>query len=358
MSQLDALSWVYMTGVVNNIKTPNRFLSRLLTTREETLPIETVTIETESAGRDMAPFVQKNGEAIMVGGYGGGSYTVTAPNIRIKKPLNVSNALFQRRPGQNLMQPTSGVIMSNVEVQVARDLENMENRVVNTEEYMWAMCLRGQIVYQEESGAIFRITYARPSANNITLSIFWNAADPTTLDILGNLFVVKQVISEDGSPPITDAICGSEAGVRLQLLASSGALKFFNTNASNAISVGTLTFVENFSDDGAIFLGEMSGIRFWMYPRTSVLNGTEIPMIRPKWIEFISRSPVSDRVMYYAAIPDLDAIQSGAMQTKRFSKSWKQSDPSAQMALLHSRPLPVPRRPGATVSMKVISGAD
>ena len=52
----------------------------------------------------------------------------------------------------------------------------------------------------------------------------------------------------------------------------------------------------------------------------------------------------------------MDAFEAGLWVAQRFSKSWVTKDPSQRLALLHSRPLPVPRRPGAMVSMKVVSG--
>jgi len=67
-------------------------------------------------------------------------------------------------------------------------------------------------------------------------------------------------------------------------------------------------------------------------------------------------SPAAENVMYYGAIPDFDALQGRAWVGRRFGKSWMDKDPSAQIALVHSRPLPVPRRPGSMVSMKVVSG--
>jgi hypothetical protein len=60
--------------------------------------------------------------------------------------------------------------------------------------------------------------------------------------------------------------------------------------------------------------------------------------------------------MYYGAIPDLKALQGRLFRGKRFSKSWEQEDPSVMWQLLHSRPLPVTRRPDSMVSMKVVSG--
>jgi hypothetical protein len=51
----------------------------------------------------------------------------------------------------------------------------------------------------------------------------------------------------------------------------------------------------------------------------------------------------------------MQAIGAGrVLQSRRFSKSWEVEDPSARMLLVESNPLPVMRRPGATVSYSVL----
>lgn len=354
---MDELSWQFLTGVVSDIKSPNRFLTRLLMTTEQTLPVGTVRIETISKGREIAPFVRKNGEAIMVKSYNGAGYSVEAPNIRIKIPMATDNILFNRQPGQGaILNPTEGDVANAYDQAVARDAEVLENMVVNGEEWLTAMMLQGQITYAQEDEEVFQITYPKPSANNITLSVFLDDGTPANVRYLAAINTAKQVVADDGSPALTDIIYGSEASVALMSLAEGGFLKWANTQTGNPISVGTISFVEQFSDDGVIFLGEFAGLRHWSYNRTASLNGTTTSMIRPKYAEFVSTSPATRRVMYYGAITDLDAFKNRLFQSKRFSKSWSIPDPSAQMLLVHSRPLPVPRRPGASVSMKVVSG--
>jgi hypothetical protein len=80
-----------------------------------------------------------------------------------------------------------------------------------------------------------------------------------------------------------------------------------------------------------------------------------VPLIRPGYVEFVANSPAAEFVTYYGAIEDMQAIGAGrVLQSRRFSKSWEVEDPSARMLLVESNPLPVMRRPGATVSMSVL----
>ena len=84
------------------------------------------------------------------------------------------------------------------------------------------------------------------------------------------------------------------------------------------------------------------------------LNDASVQLIRDDYVEVVSAIPAAQNVAYYGAIPDWDAFDEGLMQGKRFSKSWKEKDPSVRQILAHSRPLFVPRRPASMVSMKVV----
>jgi hypothetical protein len=305
--------------------------------------------------REIAPFIRKNGMAIMVSGVGGSAYTVEAPNIRLKRPFTPSEALFNRRPGGVIFSPTAGSKYGDFRATLADDMMVMESMIVNAEEYLCAMALQGAISYSEDDEEVFTITFAKPAANNITLSTFWNDGTPANVRVHANIRAAQAVVADAGEAPLTDAICGSEAAAELDELVESGNLKMLGADGAN-VSAGTYTFLSQFQDDGALYMGSLNGIRFWRYSRTATLNGVSTAMVRAKYVEFISTSASSDRVLYYGAIPDVKALQGRNFVGTRFAKSWEIEDPSALMSLVHSRPLPVPRRPAANVSMKVISG--
>lgn len=353
---IDELKQVYLTALVENIKTPNQFLKKLLYSREDPLTTEEIRIETRTRGRYIAPFVRKDGEGIMVPGATTGGYSVQGPNIRIKRPLSVSGALFNRRVGSGLIfSPAAAQQKANVGAILAEDMAIMEDMIVNAEEWLCAQTLRGVVSYAVPDEEVFTITFPRDSSSNITPAVFLNDASPAVAAaaFLLSLQTIKEVASNDGSPAITDAIMGAGAADKLMSLVAGGYITLPN---DRNISLGSMTFVSQFSDDGVLFLGELGGIRFWRYARTAMfLDGSAQEMIRSSWIEYVSVSPAADRVMYYAAINDLDAIEENKFVGKRFAKSWRQPDPSAQMSLVHSRPMPVPRRPNANISYRAIS---
>lgn len=361
MSTLAALSWVALTTAINQVQSPNTFLGRLLfpeNTRVE-YPTEEVELSCVTGVRKIAPFVRKGAEAVLVSGTGNKFLSVSGPNIRIKQPFNPSR-FFQRQPGTAIHLTTSQDPTTEIERGITRDLQYMGDQITNAEEYLIAMMLQGKIEYVQTDGEVITITIPRSGDNNITPSEFWDDgsggpnADATPLL---NVHVVKEVIAAASCPAPTDAICGQEAAHALLTLVEAGSIKLLGTSAnSGAVSVGTMTFVEQFRDDGAMFLGELGGVRFWQYDRTADLNGTPVSMIRSKYIEFVSVSPAARRQMMYAAIPDFKALQQRLLMSRRFSKSWEQEDPSVRMVLAHSRPLPWPFLPDASVSFKAVSG--
>ena len=56
-----------------------------------------------------------------------------------------------------------------------------------------------------------------------------------------------------------------------------------------------------------------------------------------------------------SAVADLLPVLEKVLQSKRFSKSWEVEDPSARLLLIESNPMPVMRRPNATVSIQVLA---
>lgn len=357
---INELKWQTMSAVVNEMPANNNFLKRMLYPRsvEDTLNTEDVELSVVTDSREIAPFVRKNGEAIMVAGVGSRYAKIETPNIRIKRPMTPHQYMFARQPGTRAQLLPGESQRGAVQRKIALDLRKMENMIVNAEEYLVALSLQGVISYAVADEEVFTITIPRAGANNITLSVFWDTGGASARPFK-NIMTAKAIMAEIAGAEglgITDAVCGSEAADALMELVEAGHVKMLGTDGAR-VAAGEMSFIEQFRDDGVIWLGRLGDVNFWRYARTATLNGVSVNMIRPKYVEFFNRNAeTSGRVMYYGAIPDWDAFDSGLLQAKRFSKSWKEKDPSRMIALEHSRPLPWPTRPNATVSMKVVSG--
>lgn len=349
-----------MTEVVNNIQTPGTFLTRLLYPRsaERTLGTETVRLDRVFRGRQAAPFVLKHGEAVAVPGREATGTSYETPNIRIKRPLTPSEqTMYFRRPGEQVfVGPGSDVVGQHIRQQIADDLADMVAMVDETKEWMVSRTLQGAISYEVADQEVFTLDFGRDGNNNITLTKMWDLDYPDDPTPLQDIYQAKKIISDHGLAAPTDVILGSEAASAFLHLLER--LKIPALGTQSGVQAGSATMIEDFQANGAVFLGVVGGLRFWSYPRTTRFADTSasIPLIRPKYAEFVSVSPLADRAMYYGAIPDMTAIRNSRYRNRVFSKSWEIPDPSGYVALVHSRPLPVPRQVNGSVSMKVVSG--
>lgn len=342
-----------MTAVVNEIKNPNSWLKNLLWSREVTMPTEVAELAIIDNAREIAPFVRRGAEAQLVAGHQRTIANLETPNIRLKRSFEASELVYGRQPG-NVIFASGQSITSRARQYIAQELKLLDDRIVNTEEYMCGQILQGALSYAVEDQDAFTVTVPRSASRNITLSTFWDDPSPTPLL---DIHSVKELQAADSQPVPTLGICGSEAAQTLLALAEAKTITLTNVT-DNATRAGFITFEEQFNAQGAIYLGRVGGVDFWEYNRTASLNGSSVNMIRPKYIEFVNpdnSASGSDRVTYYGSIDD-NILEGRPLASKRFSKSWTQEDPSAQMYLVASRPMPWSRRANATVSMKVVSG--
>jgi Phage major capsid protein E len=345
---IEVLHWSALTTAVNEIKSPNTFLKKLVFSHHETQPTEAIEFGVFTGDREVAPFVERDGEAIPVSGYGEVFQTVTPPNIRIKRVVKPSELLFNRRPGTVIMPTSADTIVSAAEQHVARDVKRLADMVSNAEEYLCALAIRGVITYTSADEANFTITIPKPAGNNVTLTTFW---DDTAGTPSADFMLAKHLVSEEVGLGVSHVVLGAEATDAF--LQNDEVKALLDTKN---ISAGAITLMEQYRDDGAIYLGIYCGIQVWSYPRTVKLAGVATALIRTKYAEFLAVTPAAENTLYYGAIPDLEAFEGRLFQSERFSKSWTIPDPSSMQMLVHSRPLPIPRRPGSMVSMKVVSG--
>lgn len=344
---IECLTWSSLTRAINEIKSPNQFLKSLVFGNHEPQATEHIEMSMFTGDREIAPFIERDGEAIPVTGYGEVFQTVQPPNIRIKRQVKPSELLFNRRPG-TVIFASGDEIVSAAEAHVARDVKRLADLVTNAEEYLCALAIRGVISYVAADESNFTITIPKPAGNTVTLTIFWDdVSNQPSVDFA----LAKLIASDEVGLGVTDCVMGSEAQAAFQ---ASDEVKGLLDNRN--ISAGALTLMEQYRDDGAIFLGVFCGIRCWGYPRTVKVGGVSTALIRAKYAEFLCVTPAAENTLYYGAIPDLEAFEGRQFQGERFSKSWTIPDPSSMQMLVHSRPLPIPRRPGSMVSMKVVSG--
>lgn len=339
----DVLKWQSLTATVNETKSPNSFIKDLLFGVHQTFPTESVEIGLLTGGRSIAPFVRRDGEAIAVDGLGESFQTVGFPNISIKRPMTASELLFNRRPG-SVIFPSKGQQLSAIEAHIARDMQRMSDLVTNSEEYLCSLALTGDINYTATDGAHFQVDLQKSSGNDINASTVWS--DEANAKPSVDFTAAKRIINSAHSLPTTHCIMDQTSStefVRIQ--------EVKDLLDNRRLLAGDIDLQRQFEASGALFLGMFMGVACWEYARTVDVNGVDTKLIRAGTAEFVSAVPAADNVLYYGAISDMKALEGRLFQGERFSKSWQIEDPSQQIVLVKSRPLPVMRRPDSVVSL-------
>ncbi len=351
-SSADILSPVSLTAAVNEVRSPLSFLKNLLYSREETKPTVDIELSVIRDGRSMAPFVKRDGAGIMVAGDSEEFRIVRPAHIRIKKPLSPSDLLDKRRAGFGIHVDGSDM-NAQMRAFLARDMSSMLRKIANAEEWLASQALTGVISYEAEDGVVFEVDFGRSSDMVVTLTgaDLWSASTSHPSD---DFLTASELINDKSEGRATDVILGRNA--RTAFLSNADVRAKFVYRGEN-VRQGQLDLTTSPRDDGALFLGMYDHeVRVWSYPRQLTMpDGTVVDLVREDYAEFVWASPEADRVMYYGGIRDMKAIGAGrVLESKRFSKSWQVEDPSAQMVLIESNPIPCNRRPDTHVSMKVV----
>lgn len=353
---IQELNWRSLTELVQNVKPPATFLRDMLFPQSQTMDTRNFEIEMKTRARRMAPFVRDGADALLISNQGTTKTVVAPPNIAIKKAFTPSPLLFGRLPGTTIY-PSGAEQNAAIRAYIAEEIMEANDMVTNSIEYLCSQALQGKIAVSDLDNEVYTATFARSGATNITLSTFWDDATPANVDFhAGNRAVEKVMLDLSNLVP-TDCILGSEAADAFVRLVSAGRVVLQNVaGAAGQIIIGSVDFTTKYNDAGVKLLGRVDGINFWEYRATVELNGVAQNLIRPKYAEYVSTNPRSDRRMYYGAIGDMTAFQGNAWKSERFAKAWMQEEPSAMFHVIKSNPIPVPRRPDATVSVKVVSG--
>jgi len=345
---IEVLSWSSLTGVVNEIKSPNSFLQRLIFGSHESKETEKMELGIYRRGRVMAPFVRKNGMALEMSGGSQEFQMLRPPKIRVKTHLEPSELMDNRRPGFSIF-PAAGEVATAAEQEIARKAAVLSDGIAESIEYLCAQALRGQLSYSADEEEVFQVTFPVPSGNTYTLTTKWDDVDSLPSQDFMN---AQQVASDEVGLGLTDVIMGKLAA---QAFMANEEVRFLLT-APAQMNAGALNLAAQFRDDGAVLLGEFCGVRVWRYGRTTTLpDGTSYQLIEDKKVHFLALSAAAENKMYFGPIHDLEALQGRQFVGERFAKQWIQPDPSVMWMLVESNPIPWPRRPGSMVHVQVLA---
>lgn len=341
---MNIYDWRSMTRSINAIKPAPRMLQDLIFTERNTNPVDTIDVDIELGGREMAPFVTPMEGGVIVNKGGFHTQTIKTPRMRPKKGFTAQELYGSREAGQTMFVDGVADINAARARKIAKEQALMKNAVDTTVEWMCGQALSGQMVVNQENVA-FQVDFLLPAEHKPTLLTTdkWDdeACDAETIR---KQFEAWTELIEDETGA-SDLICIMGSAAASAFLGTCKSSDWFDSRRVNA---GDITW--NATD---AYMGNFGGIPMYRYRMGNVkdASGMATKVIPSNVCVLVDRGARTS--IEFGNILDLKAGVN--IQSEYFSKSWETEDPSLRWILAESRPLPVLWQPGGVVYATPIS---
>jgi Phage major capsid protein E len=322
-----------------------------------------VTWDILKGGRQLAGFNVPGAEATVLNQLGRSEGNAKLAYMRIKKTFQGQLIHWLRDPGQ--------LAQTNAEALVLRELQDMSQAIDLTQEQLLWNALRGTstITYPDNSSATVNYQFPSthlPGAN--TGAAKWSVASPQV--IVDQLFGLKRLVETHGRVPATDAYCASTTIQQIfdSFAANSGVVLSMTTSATSSVNAGSTS---NPSAGVAAYpMGTMLTDRMKdayytqsVLPGFCGLNWHPVDEVYTSGTGFLTRfvgdgsssNPQTGAELfignYQAGKPwEIKLGKSADDEAPegtygKFTKTWKQHDPSSRVVLMELHALPVVYRP-------------
>jgi len=321
-----------MMGVVERFPHFPGLFKELFFSRRNALETNTVELELVVGGKEVIPVVSEVSRGKVVDATSRESRIVKAPRLRPKLPYSGVDLLKEKVPGTAPSSP--GAPMDRVEAKLAADLKNLDDRLELTYELYCAMALTGEITLSGEDAKV-HIDYLMPAGNKLALSgtALWSdpGADPE-----GQFEDWYNVILEASS-------CGMDT-----VVLGTNAWKHFRDRIADKLDNRRLDVGELSPRVKSLYKGNVNGVDIYVYGGTYQEDGVAKQLLHPDYAVAGSRS--SDNSIEFGLPNDLKCPG----PCEKFVKTYEENDPSALFVLMESRPVPLPKNPGAFMYNKVV----
>lgn len=263
----------------------------------------------------------------------------TPPYVKPKASLN-PNGSQARRAGEAYGGALS--MLSRHEMQVLETLADHENEITGREELMCAQALQtGQVVCVGD-GINDTISYGRDAAltDALLTSARWGESG---VKPLASIRAWGRLVAEKSGAAARRVVLGY--GAAELFLADADVREILDNRRSgdgnSARMAGGATGGE---DDVVNFIGQIDGVEYWEYLQTYETDAGVSTHYWPQFGVGLVAPGVMMGHMTYGAIKDVKAMRA----EQRFAKQYEEDDPSVEVILTQSAPLPVPVEPNAS----------
>lgn len=328
MPDISLFEAAVLNGVVEKLTDPTDYtwLGTIPTTPS---PFPVASWEVIRGSRTVAKPNTPNAEAHIVPRMGRSLETASFIYVREKKVLEPTTLHWLRAPGTLANK-------ENAEKAAMRELKDLNQRVDNLQEWACWQAIQGSLVFDSPDLSVV-VDYKIPSSHKPTASTPWSSGTPAS--IISDVTAVKRLISRDGkvkpevaygAPETIDHIFAAFAGNGASLLSDRAKDQYYQTGVlPGFLQLDWRPVDETYDVEG------QEGAEPYL-PAGKVVFGN-----------FTKNRPFE---MLYGPSADDDAP---ANHIGKFSKSWKDKDPSARQILVENNFLPVLTRPEQVAILSV-----
>lgn len=371
------LSYLTATAIVNEIPGSLNFLDSLLFPRstEEVLMTEDFEVIVVSDDRSMMPFIKPGTRAPASTGIDYTIGTYKTPMIAEARPMPIDELLLRRRPGTSHY---AGSHMTTATRQhIAREFSKLRRHWENRNEWMAAELIKNRaLTYSVDDQDSFTIEYPFEAATQFTLAAGggWN-----------ELTYVSGSLDDESAAATDPQLAFNEAALLMNeharvaptvcLMGKNASLSFLNHPKTLAkldarnLDTGSLTFMRQFDQGGARFLGTfVGGVQCWEYTGKLVLDsGSSDFLLDEDSAYWIHVGPLAEFQKVYGVIPNWKLSLGRrkpttfaafgnirAVPARIFADVIADDHGNSLEGQMYSRPLPVLRRPNVIASATVI----
>lgn len=290
-----------------------------------------VDIDIQKGKRRLAPFVSPKQQGKLVERLGFTTFTYSPPYVK-PKMITTAEDILKRQMGETIYQNGMGP-QEIAQKMLGKDLATLDEMIVRREEWMAAQALQTGKVAVVGDGVDDEIDFSMAGTHLPTLTSTDKWDDLTHSQPIEDLEDWAELIAKDSGLTADVVVMGS--GTARKFLENANVQKQLNIWNQNLgrIEPGQIA-------PGVRRLGAINAVStIYVYHEWYIdANGVEQPMMGDKLV--LVGSSQARAIKHYGAIQDLECV--GAVP--RFPKSWVEKDPSAQLLMLQSAPLPVPHQ--------------
>ncbi len=326
MPDISLLEPVVLRGVIEKMTAPESLvmLGRLPQTP---WPFPSVTWDVIKGSRMVAKPNVPNSEAHIVPRLGRTQEAAAFVYLREKKVFEPTTLHWLRTPGE--------IAGRNAERAVLREVADLNQRFDNYAEFMLWSALKGSLVF-DYGDVQATVDYKLPASHKPNPGTGWDTATPQ--QIVSDIRAWKRLVQRDGRVPAKEAFV-----TELTLSYIFDSFASIGSTAANFPAASLLSdrMKDQYYTQGTLpgFMGLQWGTVEHVYDDDSGVATSFVPDNALFLGNYTDQRPLE---LYIGPTADDEAP---ANYTGKFSKTWKEKDPSARQVLLEWNLLPIVTRP-------------